>query len=68
MQSVLYFSCTLYISKYTYYNQTLVGTMIDVGLSKDDYSSISATVIERGLEPLDAITYLQIKLGGLLID
>jgi hypothetical protein len=38
--------------------------MIDVGLSKDDYSSISATVIERGLEPLDAITYLQIKLGG----
>jgi hypothetical protein len=38
--------------------------VIGVELSREDYGSITATAIKRGLEPLDTITDPRIRLGG----
>jgi hypothetical protein len=44
--------------------QSLVGlVVIDTELDKEDHSSIPATVIGRGLEPLDGKTNLRTRLN-----
>jgi hypothetical protein len=41
--------------------------MIDIGLGRENYSSIPATAIEMKLEPLYNGTNAQIRLGGLVV-
>ncbi|MCI92327.1 hypothetical protein A2U01_0113623, partial [Trifolium medium] len=41
--------------------------MIDVGLGREDYSSIPTTAIGRWLKPLDIRTDLQTILGGPMV-
>jgi hypothetical protein len=40
---------------------------IDIGLGRENYSSIPATAIEMKLEPLYNGTNAQIRLGGLVV-
>jgi hypothetical protein len=44
-------------------DQSIVGSVIGAELGKEDYSSITATAIGRGLEPLDVKTDSRIRLN-----